>query len=75
MMLHYSGHMSDSAVDTPVLLLTPAARAQSFRVVALPSRLSVKSAPSISAPSNLALIRFAFVKSSFQKGMGFIERQ
>lgn len=59
----YSGHIRDSAVGTPVFGFTPDALSHSLIVVAFPSRLSLKSAPSISAPSNKALIRFAFVKS------------
>lgn len=56
--------MSDSAVGTPVFGLTPVATSHSLSVVAFPRRLSVKSVPSITAPSNTALTRLAFVKSA-----------
>lgn len=56
--------MRDSAVEVPVLGLTPVARLHSFCVVAFPMRLSVKSAPSMFAPSKRALIKLALVKSA-----------
>lgn len=64
LMTLHSGHMSDSAVDMPVLGLTPLATLQSLIVAALSIKLSEKSAPSIIAPSKIALIRLAFVKSN-----------
>lgn len=55
--------MRDSAVGIPVLGLVPDAVLHNLIVVARSIRLSEKSAPSISAPSNIALIKLALVKS------------
>lgn len=60
----HSGHMSDSAVETPVLEFTPDAVLHNLIVTALSSKESLKSAPSMLAPSNWALIKLAFVKST-----------
>lgn len=50
-------------METPVLVLTPEALSQSLMVVVRFNRLSVKSAPSMFAPSKRALIIFALLKS------------
>lgn len=64
----HCGHIKDSAVGTPVFEFTPVAFLHSFSVVALVSKLSEKSAPSITAPSKRALTRLALVKSATRQG-------